>query len=237
MSGPQHIPIHPRFARKPFIPQQAPPPRPPVHEEIRFNEPDLDFAKDNSDEFDLFEVASSDGHRNVDSEQKKKPYDMMIIVMAVIIIVLIIIIVWLILSNNDEPVPEKVIQTPPQYMRPPNDMAGYRYMQPPPMQQPPSMQPQQMQQQQMQPQQMQPQPPPTAEPTSKLEMDSVFDKLKQKSAKNEKLPVDQYTITDSRKREAPVKQTLETIAEEISEEEAAEDGYDEEYPYQDDSSE
>ncbi len=253
MSTSKHIPIFPRFAGKQY---NAPfTEHPPRQNEARFNPnnkqneeqlPDSfdQFPKGfngvHDDEFDLFEV-SQDTQKNEDVDQKKRPYDMMIIIMVVVIVILMVAVIWLMLSNNDEPVPEKNVQIP-QYMRSPAEMmvypqapSGFRMPQQPTMQYPPQQYPPQQplpqQQPTMQypPQQPLPQQPlpPQQQQTSKTELNNVYQKLKQKSAKNEKLSVDQYTVNannNSTRSEYTVKDsnehmTLETIAEEVINEE------------------
>ena len=255
MSIPQHIPIHPRFTNKNF--KMAPPenvrtsqrfaPAPSQHNDDHNQNWSNGQSEFNDDEFDLFEVPV-DNQKGDDVEKSGKPYDVMIIIMAVVIIILIIAVIWLMLANNDEIVSEKIVQ-PPQYMRPPGEMMGYPQSQPPlryPQQQcqPQYLQPQQHQPQQSQPQQSQPQQhqPQQHQPqqsqqqppcqTSKSEMDSVYQALKKKSEKNEKLSIDQYTTTQqpivesvAQTKKSLSVPTLETIIEDVDEE------YDEEYTY------
>ena len=180
-------------------------------------------SKDNTvpldpmEKFDLFEVEPENFGEElgpkVDKSLKKKPYDIMIIVMAVVIIVLILIIVWLLLSNKDEAVPENMVL--PQYMRPPGSVPP-QYMQ----QLSPQMQ-QQMQSHPMQPppmqQQMQPPPPPMQSRTTKEDIDSVYEQLKQKSSKNEKLNVEQYTNNQEYKNSSNKLGVIEEVEEEDDE--------------------
>lgn len=249
MSIHQHIPIHPRFANKNF--NMTPPdnvqrcPRvvplaqnsrnvnPQPQDDHNWSNCQSDF---NDEDFDLFEV-QSDNQKGDNVDKSGKPYDIMIIIMVVVIIILIIAIIWLMLSNNDDPVLEKVVQ-PPQYMRPPGDMMGYnqriypaQYQQQMAQQMPQQQKEQQQMAQQMHQQQMEQQMPQQDQQlkTSKSEMDSVYQTLKEKSEKNENLDVDVYTqshkpILSKRKESIP---TLETIVEDINEEDDQE--YDQEY--------
>lgn len=218
---PNHIPIHPRFAPKVFMQQQQPQPQQPSPQDI----PSAAHFGGNveADDFDIFEVPAE---KPKEEEPKKKPYDKMIIIMAVVIIVLIAVVIWLMLSNNDDANDRSV--NPSQFM-------GY----PPGARIPPPSQ-----FMQMPPAQFQVYPPPTAATNSaqmysapqttspaksdsakpdatkayKSEMDSLYDELKQKSANNEKLPLDKYVKSnDSKPR------TLDTIFEESNSDEEIED--------------
>lgn len=231
-----HIPIRPRFAQKSFNPSfqpQADPqrqhrPEPSVNAQRQWADDSNLFGgmKDQPEDFDLFEVEPDLIDNMNDTNTQKKPYDMMIIVMAVVIIVLIVIVIWLMLSSKDEPVPESIVQ--PQYMQPPPQM-GYPRMQQQPQFMPPMAQPQvqpQAQPSMAQPQMAQPTAPPPVPPRpQKAEMDEFYQQLKQDAAKNKKLPMEKYTITDSRK--ANQESTLETIAEEADDEDEDNEGYDE----------
>jgi hypothetical protein len=198
MNPSPHIPIHPRFMKKQFA-ATGPSPQQPEEFSKSTGGSDVPF-----DDFDIFDVPQTPVDIKEEPQPcKKKPYDTMIIVMAVVIIVLIIVVVWLMLSNNDEQISDAAVQ--PQFAGYPPGARMPPYM---PQQQGPSPGPyQQMSQnpptgvyqQGLAPPQM-PKPPVQQEPpaATKSEMDALYEELKNKSAKNEKLPVDTYTLVDTR---------------------------------------
>jgi flagellar basal body-associated protein FliL len=200
MQGSQHIPIRPRFSQKSFNMPFAQPSEPTPRENNIPAEPSPS-AQPILEEFDLFEVLPEENNKPKSPPPKKKPYDIMIIVMAVIIIILILVIVWLMLSNKEDPVPENMVF--PQYMRPPG-------MQQQPMQR----QPMQQQPMQQQPMQQQPMQPPPVSKTTKTDIDSVYEQLRQK---NSSAKVESESNNNSR---------LSTI-EEVDEEEDDEPNFDE----------
>jgi flagellar basal body-associated protein FliL len=194
MNHPQHFPIHPRFMKKQFAAAGSPPQQPE-----EFTKPvggDVPF-----DDFDIFDAPPASADVKEEPQPcKKKPYDTMIIVMAVVIIVLIIVVVWLMLSNNSEPVSDAMVQPqfagyPPGARMPPyipqgppvglyQQQSGIASAASAPVQQAPIA---------STPVQQAPSPVAT-----KTEMDALYEELKNKSAKNEKLPVDTYTLVDTR---------------------------------------
>ncbi len=128
----------------------------------------------------------------------KKSYDWMVLTMVIIIIILITIIIWLVISNSDEKVPERMVM-PQQFMRPP----GPYYPQPGVVQAPYV-------------QQAAPPPAPPVAQQTRQELDETANLLKKKNKNNEKLPINDYVVTDSKP------QSLEDIVEEDSQQDGLE---------------